>query len=168
MNIVAIDPGNVQSAIVIYDGGMPCQYGKTNNENILARLRTYSGHRQCGSAGGLVPSHLAIEVMKPRGMAVSQESFQTCLWAGRFIQAWGGEDFTQIDRKDVKMCLCNSAKAKDSNIRQAIIDRYGGKEAAIGKKANPGPLYGMANDVWQAMGVAITWWENDRLRKDGA
>jgi len=164
MNIIAIDPGNVQSAYVVYGGVEPVVFEKAGNESVLAILKEKSRHykRQLKC-----PVHLAIEVMKPRGTAVSQESFQTCLWAGRFIQAWGGNNFTQIDRKDVKMHMCNSARAKDSNIRQAIIDRYGGKAAAIGKKSNPGPLYGMANDVWQAMGVAITWWENDRVRKDG-
>jgi len=55
----------------------------------------------------------------------------------------------------VKLHLCGSARAKDTNIRQALIDRYGGS-AAIGKKAAPGPLYGVSKDVWSALAVAVT------------
>ena len=48
-------------------------------------------------------------------------------------------------------------KAKDSNIRQAIMDRYGStREAAIGTKKNPQELYGVSKDIWAALGVAIT------------
>jgi hypothetical protein len=59
------------------------------------------------------------------------------------------------------MCLCGATKAKDSNIRQAIMDRYGSaREKAIGRKATPGPLYGVSKDIWAAIGVAITFDED--------
>ncbi len=33
---------------------------------------------------------------------------------------------------------------------------FGGtKEAAIGKKASPGPLYGVSSHAWQALAVAV-------------
>ncbi len=87
---------------------------------------------------------------------------QTQFWAGRFVQAIG-LPFTQIDRKDEKMCLCGrAAKVSDSNIRAAIIDRYGGKVKAIGKKHSPGLLYGLSGDCWQALAIAICWWELHR------
>jgi hypothetical protein len=63
----------------------------------------------------------------------------------------------RIYRADVKLHLCNSHRAKDKNVRQALIDLYGPtKEAAIGRKASPGPLYGLAGDGWAALGVAVT------------
>lgn len=34
-----------------------------------------------------------------------------------------------------------------------------GKEKAIGKKATPGPLYGVVGDEWAALAVAVTWWD---------
>ena len=62
-----------------------------------------------------------------------------------------------IYRKDVKLHLCGSPRAKDSNIRQALIDRFGpGKEKAIGLKKTPGPLYGVKSHVWAALAVAVT------------
>jgi hypothetical protein len=62
-----------------------------------------------------------------------------------------------VYRREVKTNLCGSMKAKDGNVRQALIDRFGGKEKAIGKKKTPGPLYGFSADVWQALAVAITF-----------
>ena len=47
-------------------------------------------------------------------------------------------------------------RAKDSNIRQALLDLYGGdKRKAIGIKAEPGPLYGIKSHMWAALGVAV-------------
>jgi hypothetical protein len=106
-------------------------------------------------------SVLAIEMVASYGMAVGATVFETCVWSGRFIERWLVSDKrrpepVRVHRKEVKIHLCGSMRAKDANIRQALIDRYGGKESAIGKKANPGPLYGMSGDCWSALAVAIT------------
>jgi len=46
------------------------------------------------------------------------------------------------------------------------MDRYGSsREVSIGKKKTPGPLYGISNDVWAALGVAITASET-KLKED--
>ncbi len=37
-------------------------------------------------------SMLVIEEMEARGMPLAQECLDTCVWAGRIIQAWGGPD----------------------------------------------------------------------------
>ena len=103
---------------------------------------------------------LNIEMIASYGMAVGKEVFETCVWVGRFIEVWEATGRNHppelIYRREVKLHLCNSAKAKDANIRQALIDRYGDKQKAIGKKASPGPLYGMAGDCWAALGIAVT------------
>jgi hypothetical protein len=51
------------------------------------------------------------------------------------------------------MNLCNSMKAKDSNIRQALIDRFG----EVGVKKAPGWFYGFKKDVWAAYAVGVTY-----------
>jgi len=105
---------------------------------------------------------LVIEQIRSYGMAVGAEVFDTCVWTGRFIQAWGGPH-TMVPRIDVKMHLCKSPRAKDTNVRQALIDRFGpGKDKAIGTKKNPGPLYGFKRDMWAALGVAVTYWDTKR------
>ena len=71
--IVAIDPGNEQSAWVRYTGGMPIRAKIEPNEVLLQRLRD-------GMAGALV-----IEGIASYGMPVGREVFDTCIWIGRFI-----------------------------------------------------------------------------------
>lgn len=154
--ILAIDPGNEQSAWILYDrqNKMPVKFGKEPNDIVLEVLKKNKDKT----------NELAIEMIASYGMAVGQSVFETCVWVGRFIQLWTEinqkNKIKKIYRKDVKIHICQTMKAKDSNIRQAIMDRYGStREIAIGKKNNPGPLYGISNDVWAALGVAITYCE---------
>jgi hypothetical protein len=56
----------------------------------------------------------------------------------------------------VKLHLCGSSRAKDPNVRTALLDRFGGA-GAKGTKAAPGPLYGIAADLWSALAIAVTW-----------
>ncbi len=143
---LAIDPGNEESAFVLYRDGRPFDYGIAENGAMFDVLRRTRMH----------VDHLAIEMIASYGMPVGREVFETCVWIGRFVQAWG-DSHSFVYRKDVKLHLCGQARAKDGNVRQALIDRYGGKEKAIGKKATPGPLYGVSADVWQALAVAVTY-----------
>lgn len=142
--ILAIDPGPLESAYVILDGSRLVEFAKVENQTLLERL---PHHRA-------ICSHLAIEMIASYGMPVGREVFETCVWIGRFIEAWNAP-FTQIYRKDVKLKVCLSPKANDANIRAALIDRWGGKTAI--KKG--GPLHGVSKDVWAALGVAVTWKE---------
>ena len=78
---------------------------------------------------------LVIEMVASYGMPVGETVFETCVWIGKFMQI--AEDrkkkVNKVYRKDEKMNICNSMKAKDSNIRQALIDRFG----EVGTKKNP-------------------------------
>jgi hypothetical protein len=45
---------------------------------------------------------------------------------------------------------------RDKMVRARLIELHGGsKEAAVGRKATPGPLYGVAGHAWQALGLAV-------------
>jgi len=150
MIIMAIDPGNERSAWVLYDSEdqkiKGC--GIEPNSERLRRLQYNMG-----------ADVLAMEMVACYGMGVGQSVFETCVWIGRFIQKWPGA-WRYIYRLDVKMALCHDSRAKDANIRQAIIDRFpatgGGKCPQIGTKAKPGPLYGVSKDMWAALAVALT------------
>jgi len=155
MIILSIDPGSSESAWLHYESGKPKAFGKDDNWVLLGRVMQWSGR---------LGSHLAIEYMYPRGMPTSKEEMETQFWAGRFVQAWGG-DWSKVYRKDVKMHLCNSMRAKDSNIRQALIDKWGGKEKAIGRKLNPGPLFGIKHDLWSALAIAVTYSETQKATR---
>ena len=155
MNVLAIDPGTTQSGWCLFNGRRVISCGVEENEAFLAGL------------AGLHADALAIEMIASYGMAVGREVFETCVWIGRFKQAWRAPDAVSlIYRRDVKLHLCGTAKAKDANIRQALIDLFpaagGGKVRQIGTKAQPGPLYGVSSHVWPALGVAVTWQAQQR------
>lgn len=156
MLILAIDPGNKQSGWCLYDNRRSHVHssGVLENGELLQAV-------EAEHAFDYPPDILAIEMIASYGMPVGREVFETCVWIGRFMQAWSvPEDVRLVYRKDVKMHLCGTMKAKDANIRQAIIDLFpadgGGKTPQIGTKSNPGPLYGVTSHSWPALGVAIT------------
>lgn len=103
------------------------------------------------------PMTLAIEMIASYGLAVGREVFETCVWIGRFQQAWRQpSDVRLVYRRDVKLHLCGSPRAKDANIRQALIDKVGPQ----GTKKAPGPTYGVRSHAWAALGVAVTVADN--------
>lgn len=146
MIVLAIDPGNKQSALVLYDTIKSSVIDKCKIDNEEARLRVKYA----------VADHLAIEMAESFGAKVWGQVFTTVLWTGRFVEAWS-KTFTLVTRREVKMHLTNSAKAKDSQIRNCLIERWGGKDTAIGNKMTPGPLKGITADCWQALAIAVTY-----------
>lgn len=154
--VYAIDPGPTQSALVVFDGRAVLNHQTVQNEQLLSEI----ADRTRTSAHVLV-----VEQIASFGMPVGAEVFETCVWSGRFIQAWTGYraplmPWGRLTRHVIKMHVCGHPRAKDPNIRQALLDRFGpGKERAIGKKAMPGPLFGISGDEWAALAVAVTWWD---------
>jgi hypothetical protein len=151
--LLAIDPGDKQSAYVVWDGAEIHEKGILPNPEMLSAIPQL---RECCD-------DCAIEMIASYGMAVGATVFETCVWVGRFWQEWG-EDAFRVYRKDVKMHLCQSMRAKDANIRQALIDRLG----EPGTKASPGVTYGVSKDVWAALAVAVTAydkWLREELKK---
>jgi hypothetical protein len=149
--ILALDPGPEQTGWVLYDAptGKVEGAGVAANAALLRELPHYAS------------TQLAIEMIASYGMPVGREVFETCVWIGRFTQAWHDPEAVRlVYRKDVKLHLCGSPKAKDSNIRQALLDLFprtgGGAVPQVGTKARPGPLYGVSTHAWPALGVAIT------------
>jgi len=148
MRILAIDPGYVASASLVY---------LTESRTITeARLQTNGSLLE--SLVGLRDQTdlLAIEMMQCFGMPVGREVLETCVWIGKFIERYHRAS-VYVYRKDVKMYLCRSMRATDANIRAALIDMFGpGKDAAVGTKKAPGPLYGIKRDLWSAVSVGVT------------
>lgn len=142
--LLSIDPGPIQSGWCILQDGAVTNCGVSDNSDMLASVYLWHGQ-------------LAIECVQSFGMAVGKEVFDTCIWIGRLIQAYKYPELVhRVYRKDVKLHLCGSPRAKDANVRQALIDLYGGKEAAIGRKSSPGPLHGVKSHAWSALAVAVT------------
>lgn len=153
--ILAIDPGPVQSGWCLLVDGRPDRFGIHDNAVLIEGIGEIADRLPTGSCT------LAIEMIASYGMAVGKDVFETCVWVGRYVQEWHDEQNTMlVYRKDVKLHLCGSPRAKDANIRQALIDMFpatgGGKVPQIGTKKQPGPLFGVTSHVWPALGVAVT------------
>lgn len=133
---VGIDPGPRESAVVVWDGSRVVEsadYGNAELRRDVLRCR----------------NEIACEWIESFGMAVGREVFETVFAIGTFS---AGVRMRLIPRRDVKLHLCGSPRAKDANIRQALIDRFG----PVGTKKTPGPLFGIAGHRWSALAVAVT------------
>ena len=179
MKLISIDPGTTESAYTIYDSKTREVYAEiVDNEDLLAMLRD-----------GVEVDCFAIERIQSYGMPVGESIFKTVFWSGRFVEAWvrnnDEKSWMGVDRSSVKMHLCKSMQANDSNIRKAVIEKFGPEEEAIGgKKCSvcggngvrgrgknkatcvecegsgwrypPGPLRGVVRDMWSSTAIALT------------
>lgn len=155
MRVLAIDPGPTISAFIDVDDGKPITFGIIPNDELLEMILASRVHICCEQ-----PDQLVIEWVSFYGKDIhpGSETFEMCRWVGRFEQAWNEEaTFTLIPRRQVRGELCGTQKAGDAEIRAVLIDRYGGKDRAIGLKKSRGPLYGIASHCWSALAVAITF-----------
>lgn len=175
MMVLGIDPGSVHSGVVLYDEDRAkvISSGDVDNDTLLNVLRL-------GFWGSFVLTDcdLAIEDIEGMGQMVGRDVFETCVWIGRFIEAWehGYEQKKahRISRGDEKVVLCGRKtvlnpktgkrmNVSDSMIRAAIIDRFpstgGGKIPQIGIVKNKGPLFGVSGHAWSALAVVLTYLE---------
>lgn len=144
--IFGIDPGPMESAYVMWDGGKITHCGKVNNTEL------YSYVRSVCNINASAEVRFAIEHMQCFGMAVGAEVFETAYFIGelRNMIECRGFNWVKVLRSQVKMHHCNSMRAKDSNIRAALIDKYG----PPGTKKAPGVTYGLSGDMWSAFAIA--------------
>lgn len=153
LTVLGVDPGTSQSAYVVVniDDYRILDKGKVENEKMLEIVKT--GYYD----------EMTIEMIASYGMAVGAEVFETCIYIGRFMQIAIDREVKPelIYRKDIKLNLCGTTKAKDGNIRQALIDRFG----PVGKKASPGWFYGVSKDTWAAYALAATWIDRLKLKQ---
>lgn len=181
MIVVGIDPGTSKSAVVVWDGKHVRDHQYLENMDMLGYLDKCK--RMYRAPGEGVP-HLAVEWIQNYGMEIGQSTVVTIFWTGRFWERWGDTLTShQVLRKEVCSNLCHSGRAKDKNIRRALIDRFGGDEVAIGGKKcqnckgkgwsgvgrptckecggtgyehPPGIFSGISQHKWAALGVAVT------------
>lgn len=152
--IISIDPGNIESAYCLIDENTfkPIEFDKIKNDDLIVKLDTLLKKYNIYA--------VVIEMIASYGMPVGKEVFDTCVWIGRFYERsikHVGE-ISYIYRKEEKMNLCGTMKAKDSNIRQALIDRFG----VVGTKKEKGWFYGFKKDIWSAYAVGITYLDKQK------
>jgi hypothetical protein len=154
-DILAIDPGPEKSGWVLWGENRIQQMGHTDNDEMLRIVEKLMLDKH------YTPTMLVHEMIASYGMAVGASVFETCVWIGRFEQHFRTmvrcrpfREWTvrRLTRPAIKLHLCGTMRAKDPNVRQALIDRLG----PVGTKANRGPLYGVRSHVWSALAVAVT------------
>ena len=157
MKIIAIDPGTKESAYVSWNGRVILDMDILDNDIILELIKSYKY---------LKGFTLVIEQVRCYGMVVGASTLDTVFWSGRFCEAWKGGDgsWSLMPRMDVKMHLCHDSRAKDKNIRQALIDRF---EPHLKPRQRPkAVLKGVGTHLWAAMALAVTWWDLNN-KKEG-
>jgi hypothetical protein len=156
MIVIGLDPGYLKSAYALFDGRDVAESETIGNEAMLDYLGVMRAERN--EFDGV----LVLEQIACFGMPVGAEVLETCVWSGRFIEAWErwGGRWDRVKRHEVKTALCRNSRAKDAHIRQALIDRFGPtRQQAIGTRRAPGPLYGVVGDQWAALAVAVVYWD---------
>lgn len=142
--ILAIDPGPVIQSFVIFDGKRVVSSGNVSVDELCVILEENPGLLA------------ACEYIDFIGMAAGKEIFSTVFNCGRLYAS--ATIMRLIPRRDIKMHLCGTHRAKDANVRQALIDKVG----PVGTKKHPGPCYGVATHLWAALAVAVTATDVDK------
>ncbi len=169
MVILGVDPGTHYTGWLAWDTdsdtivdnnlninfmqGRPKCMGKDLNKNCL-----YIFESLITSNMDWVVGTAAIEMFAGYGRSVGKSTFEACKWVGRFEQLFDGYKIPvkMIYRKgDVCPWICKTTMAKDSDIRKALIKRYG----KPGTKKAPGKLFGVTYDMWSALAIAVTCYE---------
>lgn len=136
--ILAIDPGDKKSGFVIIDESQLLESGTLENNKILDVIKSFDD-----------PTLLGIETISFFGRGVGGNVFDTCIWIGRFQQAWYDPDSVfLLKRKAIVTNITGSPKAGDVQVRRSLLRMYppsgGGKIPQVGIKKQPGPLYGIS------------------------
>ena len=144
--VFAIDPGPTQSAYVMWEENKISNHAKLDNEQIHDVVRRVV---DINTSKEVV---FAIEHMQCFGMPVGAEVFETAYFIGelRELIELAGFEWKKVMRSQVKMHHCHNMRAKDANIRAALIDKYG----PPGVKKSPGVTYGLSGDMWSAFAIA--------------
>ena len=161
MVILGIDPGTERSAYVIWDGQNIHEKDWIPNHRLIDMIHN-------GFPG---VEHVVIEMVEARGMPIGKETIDTIVWIGRFYEAVIGSflPVKLVYRRDIKVHLCGSARAKPGNLSRVLKDRFGepytyeivgqfGKkgQAVKAKRVRvPGTLDGMNDHTWAALEVAV-------------
>ena len=151
MIVLGIDPGPTHCGFCVYDNRAP---------------RVIEAHK----ALPIVETLTALDIYAGRAALVAIERVQSYGIAGSSLlrtseivgRVWQCSEALRLPtvllyRREVLRGLDVTGKGnRDSLVRQRLIEIHGGDRAsAVGTKAKPGPLYGVASHAWQALAVAV-------------
>lgn len=164
LRVFAIDPGNTESAFCVIDADTlrPLVFDKVPNDQLREYIIDFRFDEE---------DRAAVEMLQSYGMAIGRDVLETAVWIGRFAERLDRKLLHPAElvyRKDEKLHICHDSRAKDANIRRALIDRFAQHDLKNGRgtKNNPDWFYGFRADIWAAYAVGLTYIET-RLKADG-
>lgn len=140
--IRSIDPGNKVSGTVIFDTdtGQVSEAEIIDNYALLEKLKSIEVY-DCDK--------LLVENVASYGQPVGQEVFDTCVWIGRFMQAWHDPEAVQlVSRVKIKKYL--GAK-NDKEVRHAVIN------ILRLKPIRGHNIYELKSHMFSAVAIALYW-----------
>jgi len=150
-SIVGIDPGPAACGLAVYRAGQVVHADKS--ASVDAVLDYLQGKDRTAEI-----SHVGIERVQSYGIS-GGSLLQTSEVVGRLFQRCLdlGLPVSLHYRRDVLRFLDVTGRGnRDSLVRHRLIELHGGtREAAVGRKRTPGPLYGVSGHSWQALAVAL-------------
>lgn len=153
MIVLGIDPGPAHCGMTLYRSDPGVAFGACSE-------------RPLGEVLDLLPflhatgcSAVAIERVQSYGIS-GPDLLATSEVVGRLWQraADSGLDVYLVPRRSVLRALDVTGNgSRDAVVRNRLIEMHGGTtDKAVGRKANPGPLFGVTGHAWQALAVAVT------------
>lgn len=129
MRILGIDPGPTSSGVVL-----ACN--KFQRVRVLTANKALPNVDLASYIEDASPDLVVCEWVESFGLVVGKDVFWTVRWIGKFDQFCDqrGIQFKDVTRRNVKLTLCGTSTAKNKNVRQAVIDRFGGDEAIAPNK----------------------------------
>ena len=153
MRVLGIDPGTTKSGWVLWDIKRMIAIGSGISEHPLI-LDSLKRPKLYDVA--------IIEKPAPMGMTLGHDLCETIIMAGRYYQAatQAGGIVDYITRVDVKKRLVGKACSNDAivnaHLRAYLAQFHGCTERDLkGKKAAPGPCFGLASHMWPALAAVI-------------
>lgn len=156
--ILAIDPGPSKCGAVLYDAdaytASPFLGGCPSTAELLDHL---------ASEAWEPPALVLVERVQSYGIS-GASLLQTAEVYGHVagICRVRGVRFGGAYRKEVCDALMVRGGSRDKQVRERVLEHLGthhglAAKAVVGRKATPGPAYGIASHAWQALGLAIAW-----------
>lgn len=160
MKIMAIDPGPIQSAFVMWDT-LADDFIDCSNFGCMKKM----GIQKNCLLEEIITAKLsddvidisAIEMVQSYGLSVGRSTFETTLQVGRFTRVFSEKliSFRLYGRPTIKGQIGGKT---DAQVRASLRMRYG--EAKKGEK-----LEGVKKDIWSALALATALTENPNLKE---
>ena len=158
---LCFDPGTFKTGWVIFDphAETVLDAGWDKNDDAIEVTECMGFH-----------DRIIMETFAAQGMPLGSSSLETVRFEGMLIERAAASRQIVVDRitrREIKLTLCGTSRAKDQNVRAALVDLYASDWVSIGNglgvKSNPSPLAklrackGAAAHTFAALAVATAW-----------